>query len=688
MAAADSLDPDFPDGVWSIALASLNTHRLVIPTIAAAFGISEQAGRSTLDQLTDRIGDRRLLLLLDNFEHVIEAASEVAVLSAGCRNLSILVTSRAPLRIYGEREFPVLPLSLPVDVRVTAAEQLSRFAAIALFIDRVKAVLPGFEFTSEVADDVASICRRLDGLPLAIELAAARSRLFSPRELLGRLDHPLAILEGGPRDVPLRQQTVRNTVAWSYDLLSSDQQRMLRHLSSFRGGWTLEAAHEVADPDAAVENLLEALIEQNLVQVRETDGGRRFGTLETIREFAYAQLEVRGESEQVLGRHADYFNRFADGANILTDRDPLERQAWDLLQAEMDNLRAVFERAIASKNAQLALSLTTALRRFWLYSGRYVEAEYWLESALRLDSPAPAAVRARAYLLHGHIVRQLGDLQLATQSASKATKLFDDAGDLDGMVEALVLAGWTNNYSGDYVRAKDLAEQAVRGARASGDKHITASALDTLCVATCGHLDFAGADLLCSESLALYREVGDLQNVCRVLGFLGYNALLQTQLDRSNALLTEALLLADRTGNIDQYAFIVGLFGWVDLERGAYDHAYFRFAEALSHLDAMGAVIPILWSLEGMASAAAGLNDPLHAAQLLGATEAIRKQVQTSLQPWRRARYERDRSAIQCDLGIERFETAMRQGSLLSLAQATRQALGWLDTRATTQPNT
>lgn len=307
VAAAGRLTDEFPDGVWYVSLAPLGTSDLVIPAVAAVFGIIEQPGRSLHQVLESALGERRMLLVLDNLEHVIDAAVDIGNVLAGCRNLTILATSRVPLRIYGEREYPVLPLDLPAEHAQLSPQQFAGIEAIELFVERAKAIHPSFRLTAGTAQDVAAICRKLDGLPLAIELAAARSRLFSPNDLLARLERPLAVLTGGPRDVPVRQRTLRNTVAWSYDLLGADEQQLFRQLGVFRGGWTLEAARAVTGPRVDVEAGLEALIEHSLVLVHETTDRRRFGMLETIREFADEQLETSGELEETVCRHSGYF---------------------------------------------------------------------------------------------------------------------------------------------------------------------------------------------------------------------------------------------------------------------------------------------------------------------------------------------------------------------------------------------
>ena len=673
--AVDRLKGDFPDGIWSVSLAPLNTPEFVMPMIAAAFGVAEQAGRSLRERVCGTIGERRVLLVLDNLEQVIDAASDIGHLLAGCQNLTILATSRVPLHLYGEREYPVSPLDLPAADAQSSPDQLAGIEATVLFVERVRSVRPGFELTAGNARDVAEICRKLDGLPLAIELAAARTRLFSPSELLSRLDQPLAVLGGGPRDVPARQQTLRNTIAWSYDLLREEERWLFRQLAVFRGGWTLDAAEVVGGPDIDVASGLEGLIEQSLLQA----GERRYGMLETIREFAVEQLETYGEADQAIGRHTDYYVDLVERARSGVGPEAGQRKWWTRFQEELDNIRAVLERAVSRSDAALAQSLSGTLGDFWFYGGHYYEARYWLESGLALRGAVPARVRARAHLSLGHTVRQLGDMELAHQCASQALTLFEETGDHVGYVEALVLAGWVNIYSGNFQMAKQWAEQALSAARPTGDKHVTARALDTLCVATAGHLDYPGAERFCTESLALYREVGDQINISRVLGFLGYIAIKQGDIEQAEGFLADALEQADRIGNIDQIAFILGLYGWLELERADYRKAYARFAETLPVLEQEGALVVISWTLEGMAAAADGLDDPQHGARLLGAAVALRERIQSPIQPWRKEQYDRIYEAIRDRIGPEMFAIAGAEGRSSPLEQTIAQSLEWLD---------
>lgn len=675
LSAADVLKADFPAEVCSISLAPLNTFELVIPTIAAAFNVTEKAGRPLAELLGSKLGQRRVLIVLDNCEHVISAATELGNLMAACPNLKILATSRVPLHVYGEREYRVSPLRLPDADRSLTVEQLAGIESIELFVQRTGAVRPGFELTTGNTRDVAAICRKLDGLPLAIELAAVRMRVFSPQDLLARLDQPLDVLAGGPRDVPARQQALRNTIAWSYDLLGADEQRLFRQLAVFRGGWTLAAVSVVAGLDIDVVSALETLVEHNLVHVREQADEVRYGMLETIREFVIEQLEAHGESEQAVQRHTEYYVDLVERARSGAGPGAGQQAWWDHFQQEMDNIREVLGRAINRGDSETALRLSGALRNFWFHGGHYYEARYWLESALALDTAAPADVHARAYVSLGHTVRQLGDMELATRCAARALDLYAQTDDRAGHVEALILTGWVANYRCDYDSALHWAERALIGARATGDKHILASALDTLGMANYGNFEHELAKCLFAESLALYREVGDFRNVCRLLGFLGYAALVQGHVGRAEDLLAEALDQADRVGDIDQFTFVLGLQGWLDIERTDYRSAYAKFVDTLPVLSREGSMVSLGWTLEGMAACALELGDPLHAARLTGAVEALNERIESSVAPWRRDRFNRVRAAARHSVGGEAFEAADNEARSWTLVQTIEYAL-------------
>src|SRR5947209_1862334 len=406
--ASDLLD-DFADGVCFVPLAHVRDPELVVPTIARALGIKEAGERPLLDLLQASLQHKRLLLLLDNFEQVVAAAAGLAELLASCPQLKILVTSRAVLHIHGEHEFPVPPLALPDLNDLPQSQTLSQYAAVALFLERAQAARPDFELTPANARAIAEICVRLDGLPLAIELAAARVKLLPPQALLARLEHRLQVLTGGARDVPARQQTLRNLLAWSYDLLDGKEQQLFGRLSVFVGGGTLEAVEGLStalgDLPAYVLDGLTSLIDKSLLRQTEQEGQEpRLLMLETIREYGLEVLAASGEMESTRRAHATYYLALAELAEL--ELGGPQQGVWlDRLEREHDNLRAALQWTIeqgeAGGSMEMALRLGGALRRFWWGRGHWSEGRNFLERALATGLAgtwiAPS-VRAKALL--------------------------------------------------------------------------------------------------------------------------------------------------------------------------------------------------------------------------------------------------------------------------------------------------
>ena len=394
LALAAALVDVFADGIWFVDLSAITDASLVPAAIAQALGVREAGPQSELEAIKHYVHDRHMLLVLDNLEQVLAAAADLADLLSAGQRLKLLVTSRAPLHTYGEHEFPVTPLELPAAGEATTLEGLSQYEAVALFIQRAGAARPEFHVTNQNAAAVAEICARLDGLPLAIELAAARIKLLPPQALLGRLGNRLQLLTGGSRDRPARQQTLRATIEWSYGLLDAAEQAAFRRLAVFSGGWTLEAAGALVG--ATNGDVLEdtaSLLDKSLVRREDIpDGEPRFRMLETIHEFAFEQLERSGEARSMRARHAEYFLNLAEAAEREL-RGPPSLVWLDRLEAEHDNVRGLVRWAIETCNAELALRMCTALHRYLGARGHLGEGQRWLESALALEPPAPVSIR-------------------------------------------------------------------------------------------------------------------------------------------------------------------------------------------------------------------------------------------------------------------------------------------------------
>jgi predicted ATPase/class 3 adenylate cyclase len=395
--AAESSEA-YRDGVVFVALAALEDPSLVASTVAAAMGVQEEAGRPILTSLTERLAGMEVLLVLDNYERLLAAAPLVGELVAAGPGVRVLVTSRAPLRVAGEREYEVRPLALPDASGAATPEELAESEAVALFVERARAIEPGFVLGPENAASVAAICAALDGLPLAIELAAARVRLLSPQAILERLGTSLPLLTGGPRDRPERQRTLRGAIQWSHDLLDPDGQTMFRRLAAFAGGWTFEAAEAVCSPAgaAALDTLetLDALVQHSLA--RRDDGAPepRFRMLQTIREFGLERLAESGEEPEIHERHAQFFLTLAEeAAGELTGPG---KAVWlDRLARDHDNLRAALRWSVDADRAETGLLIAAAIWRFWQLRDHLAEGEAWLTELLAAPSAA-AATPARA----------------------------------------------------------------------------------------------------------------------------------------------------------------------------------------------------------------------------------------------------------------------------------------------------
>jgi predicted ATPase/class 3 adenylate cyclase len=547
--AADLLD-DFPDGVFFVELAPLADPLLVPGAIAAALGLPDDGKRRPRDALREHLRDKRLLLVLDNFEHLLDAAIIAGEVLADGADVKVLATSRAPLRLRAERHYPVPGLSLPSrDDDILGAE------AVRLFVERAQAAQPDFALTAKSAPLVAEIARRLDGLPLAIELAAARVRLLPPAALLARLDQRLPLLTGGPRDAPARQQTLRDTIAWSHDLLSPDDQMLFRRLGVFAGGCTLEAAEAIC-ADASVTDVfagLAILADQSLLrQVASAGEGPRFVMLETVAEYAREQLAASGDGPVLRRRHADFFLALAESAreHIAT----AEQAVWlDRVEADHPNLRAALEWSLAHDDGGIALELASRLGAFWSLRGHLREGRDWLERALTVEGP-PAA-RLRAMFEASNLAYQIGDNRGATAMAEAALTLAQEIGDETRIADARQTLAHSLFVEGEADRPEALLKEAVASHQQAGDALGAASAMTTLAQVLEVRGETAAARALIEDALAAYRAAGQTENVAWCTFLLAGLARDEGDGDEALALMQEAASLWQQTGSV----FLVGL---------------------------------------------------------------------------------------------------------------------------------
>jgi predicted ATPase len=423
-AAADLLDV-FPDGAWFVDLSTLADASLVPSAIAAALGLREE-GSGIANWLAAMLAGKHLLLLLDNFERVVDAASVVADFLARASGVKVLTTSRTPLHAYGEREFPLSPLPMPDLAHLPSVEVMSQYEAVRLFVERAQAVRPDFELTNANAPAVAEICHRLDGLPLAIELAAAFVKMLPPPALLKRLEQRLPLLSGGARTLPARQQTMRNTIAWSHDLLTADEQTLFRRLAVFSGGCTLEAAEAVIDPEGTLDVFggIASLIDKSLLRQEEgIEGEPRFRMLETVREYGLERLEASGEGEEVRRRHAAYFAALGSTGKTQFELWLAMIATLDRFEREIDNLRAAMAWAEQTGDAGTGLAVACTFGSLVFQRGQLTEGRQWLTRLLALTADVPVALEAKATCWLGWIALFQGDLDSAEEAAVQAVDL-------------------------------------------------------------------------------------------------------------------------------------------------------------------------------------------------------------------------------------------------------------------------
>src|SRR6266702_3925513 len=527
---AAELSDDFTDGVFVVALAPVNTPEQVVPALAQTLGIGGSSDLPLFPLLEAALKEKKLLLLLDNFEQVVEAAVVLAELLAACPRLKVMVTSRIGLHVRAEHEFIVPPLSVPTLKQLPDVKTLSHYEAVALFIERAQATKPDFSVTNANALTIAAICAHLDGLPLAIELAAARVKHFSPQTLPTRLEQGLSVLSGGARDLPARQQTLRGTIAWSYDLLSPEEQKLFRHLAVFVDGWSLEAAEVICMARGGLsEDILEgmaSLVDKSLLRQEEQAAGEsRFWMLQTLREFGLEQLARSGELEATRQAHAEYYLRLAEEAQ--PSLQATEQGRWlARLEQEHENLRAAIFWLLAqarmgseqsTQQAERALRLCTALSWFWSIRGYIREGQNFLEQALALRESVAVPVRASALYTAADLAFLLDNLERTEKLGSESLHLFRELGDKVGIADALFLLGTSAWARGRYTLARPQLEEAASLYQEMGENWKRGRCFTQLARISTVQGEYDQAQGLLEQSLSLYRAMGDKERLGWVL---------------------------------------------------------------------------------------------------------------------------------------------------------------------------
>jgi predicted ATPase/DNA-binding SARP family transcriptional activator/DNA-binding CsgD family transcriptional regulator len=640
--AARNLIDRFPDGVWMVDLSSSTSFGDVLETMIDVLGIVTARDQAPLDALIDELRDRELLLLLDNCEHLIEtSATLVITLLRSCPGLRVLATSRARLQVEGEFIWQVPALSLPSLDRVTSVELLREIESIQLFIERAAFVRSDFSLTEANARAVAQICQHLDGLPLAIELAAARVSMLTPVQIASRLTDSLRLLSSNNQTVTPRHQTIRAAIDWSYNLLPPPVRALLHRLSVFSGGWTLDAAESVAGGSGIHEqdllNMLGELVDRSFVVVEAEDGQARYRLLETVRQYASEHLEASGEGPQTRHKHGEYLLTLTE-ASQKESTGPVRAVSLKRVERELDNLRAALRWSLEGSSIEIGLRLGAALGDFWFVNGRQSEGRAWL-SAL-LEHPASSAP-------------EVAELRATVIAA------------------AFILA----YRQGDYSSALTLAESCLDLHRARGDQRGIAWALSSLAMPVGELGDLDRSEALLEESLALSRDLNDTYSTARALDTLGELNRAKGDFERARAYYTESLQLFYQLDAKPHIAIVLHNLGQTALALGDPSSAMTRLRESLSRYQELGHTYGRISCLSGIAGAATLSGPPVQAVRLFGAVHALRELNSVSADAADRIQQQKYLDTLRSTLGEDAFRAAWEAGRVLTLEEATAEAL-------------
>ncbi len=721
-----SLADDFVDGVYFIPLAPINDPDLIVPTITQTLAIKELEGLPLLDLLKLFLQDKRVLLLLDNFEQVVAAAPQIEHLLSLCPHLTILVTSRAVLHLQAEHVFPVAPLALPDPSKDLASEGIAQSAAVALFVYRARSLLPDFQLTAANARAIAELCVRLDGLPLAIELAAARLRLLPPQALLARHLQRGSLLTRGPRTFPARQQTLHNTIQWSYDLLGHEEQALFRRLAVFVSGWTLEAAEalgqEAGIASQDVLNTLDSLLDNSLIQQSEQEAEEpRFLLLQTLREYGLEMLAATGELQTTRAAHAHFFLALAEQAE--PELQGPHQAVWlERLEQEHDNLRAALEWALedaadeqATMRRDIALRLSAALWYFWWMRGHYSEARTFLEQVLTRSEGASVSLRVKVLQACANAALYQDDYARVEVLAEQSLALYRELGNTRGIADCLGLLVELAWRRGKMIEAIRLSEERVRLMRQVGDPRQVADSLFSLADMVCRRGELAKGQSLFEEALLFFRKAGnelgvaatliqsatalwwlsladetaiqiirhrlhEAQAIVCKLGsryWIAYSfrlaallALSEGETARAESMAQESLAIGREIGNQLEVAWSFHILGRVAAQRGEMTAARSFHQQSLALALELGDKFLIPFNLEGLAGVVAAQGELIWAAQLWGAAEALREETGVVSQlPVDRVGYGQAVATARVQLGEQTFTAAWAAGRRMTPRQ-------------------
>ncbi len=671
-------------GAAFVSLASLNDAELVVQTIARALQVAEAPGQSIGERLLEYLRQRQLLLVLDNGEQVVSAAPLAAQALEGAPRLKLLVTSREPLRLRTERVVPLQPLALPDPRHLPDLETLAQVPSVALFLERARTVNPDFALTADNAATIVEICRRLDGLPLALELAAARLSLLTPQALLARMKHRLPLLTQGARDLPQRQQTLHNTLAWSYDLLEEREQHLFRQLAVFVGSFPLDAVESVCTDEKNDENdvmeRVAQLLDKSLIQPTDTvDGEPRFRMLETVREYALEQLAASGEEEAVKRRHADFYLRLAEMAEPYLIRP--ERDVWlQRVDRAYDNLRAALAWSKTdSKTVQTRLRLAGALTWFWYQRGNLYEGRTFLEDLLAQSEPTDSSV-ARGKALSGASVLAWaqGDVGVASKQAKESVSLFRALGDAYWLAHALLILGSIRVSQGKPEVARSPLEESRSLFQKQGLTLSGAFVMYHLGRAAFARHDVTEANTLYQQSLAIFHREGNRFGEAITLGALGVVAAAQGDAVAAQSLLAQSLPLMRASGNHRDLVQTLLTAGTVRVKQGDLQQAHNLFTESLRLWESMGDqenAAGIRRSLTELAEVAAAQGRAERAGRLLGAAKTLSPLPVNFFSEPSRIDMDQDIAQARTHLDQAPFEAGWAAGQAMTQEQAISSAL-------------
>jgi predicted ATPase/DNA-binding SARP family transcriptional activator/DNA-binding CsgD family transcriptional regulator/Tfp pilus assembly protein PilF len=669
----------YPDGIWLVELASLSEPALVSQAVAVACGVLEQPGQPLVEALVAALRNKQLLLVLDNCEHLIAACARLVdtVLDA-CPRIRILATSREALGVEGETRWPVSPLPVPVALRPLSARELERFESARLFVERARHHDPTFALTDQNAEAVAEVCLKLEGIPLAIELAAVRVGVLSVEQIARRLEDSLRLLTGGARMVPPKQRTLRGALDWSYELLSEPERKLFARLSVFAGGWSLEAAEAVGPGDGIkvgeVLDLISRLADKSLVVTEATGkSGMRHGMLEPVRQYARERLEERKEREVMQRNHAAFFLTLAEEAE--PELLGPEQTTWlECLETEHDNLRAALSWSLGNEET-LGLRLVGALSRFWYIRGYLSEGRRWLEEGLTVGSVLSSPVRAKALGGAGWLAEAQGDYERARAAHEESLKIYRGLGDNKGIASSLANLGRVALSQGDQERASEQLEESLAVLRKSRNDRDLARVLTSLGIMALSKGDHMRAGTFFEEALSLLRDAGDVRGVAVSLNNLGFAMLYRGDGERAMALFEEARARNLDIGDAQGIATSLINMGLAALTTNQIERAAKLLQDSLVMLQEVQSKQTMVECLEAMAALAGAQGQARRSARLWGATQTVRENMGAPLPSDESAILEPHLTAARGQLDDEEWEAVCAEGKAMRLEEAVEYAL-------------